>query len=45
MKWLLVLLLGCCGLTVQAAEFAYTVRATDLKAKPFTDAATLTTLA
>ena len=45
MKWLLVLLLGGCTLTVQAAEFAHTVRATELKAKPFTDAATLATLA
>jgi len=31
-------------LAAQAAETAYTVRATDLKAKPFTDAATLSTL-
>ncbi len=31
-------------LAAQAAETAYTVRTTDLKAKPFSDAATLSTL-
>lgn len=33
-----------CVLAAQPAETAYTVRATDLKAKPFSDAATLSTL-
>lgn len=33
-----------CALAAQPAETAYTVRATDLKAKPFSDAATLSTL-
>ena len=45
MKWVLLLLLGSLAWAVQAAEFAYTVRATELKAKPYTDAATLATLA
>lgn len=37
-------LIALCGMA-QAAETAYLVRATELKAKPFTDAATLVTLA
>lgn len=49
MKRLLTLLLGC-GLlggamcAAQAGEQAHTVRATELKAKPFSDAATLANL-
>jgi hypothetical protein len=38
-----VLLLSVCSLA-QAGEAAYTVRSTDLKAKPYTDADTLTIL-
>ena len=45
MKWLLLLLLGCWALTVQAGELAHAVRTTELKARPFTDAPTLATLA
>ncbi len=43
-RWIIALLLtAACGLAY-AGDTAYTVRATDLKAKPYTDAATLTTL-
>ncbi|MBI1173695.1 MAG: hypothetical protein GC139_00325 [Sideroxydans sp.] len=45
MKWLLLFFLGCFTLAAQAGETAYTVRATELKAKPFSDAATLASLA
>lgn len=44
MKWLLMFFLGCCTLAAQAGELAHTVRATELKAKPFSDAATLVSL-
>jgi uncharacterized protein YraI len=41
----LLALVSCMSATeAQAGEAAYTVRATDLKAKPFSDAATLSTL-
>lgn len=39
----LCLLLGCAP-TVWAAEYAYTVRPTELKTKPYSDAQTLTTI-
>lgn len=44
---LIVALCFCMGpvASLQAAEMAYTVRPTELKAKPFSDAATLLTLA
>lgn len=45
MRWWLLLLLGCFAVAAQAGEPAYTVRPTELKAKPFSDAATLMTLA
>jgi hypothetical protein len=47
MKWIFVICLGLFVLfvgTVQAGEIAYTVRPTELKIKPFSDAATLLTL-
>lgn len=44
MKWLLLFFLGCFSLAAQAGEAAYTVRATELKARPFSDAATLSSL-
>ncbi len=37
--------IGFASMTAQAAELAYTVRPTELKAKPFTDAATVASLA
>lgn len=43
MKWLLMFCLGWSVFTVQAGE-AYTVRPTEVKAKPFTDADTLMSL-
>ena len=44
MKWISVILLGfCCGLA-QAADVAYTIRATELKARPYSDAVTLARL-
>lgn len=45
MKWLLVFFLGCWAVAAQAGEPAYTVRATELKARPFSDAATVANLA
>lgn len=37
--------IGFASMTAQAAELAYTVRPTELKAKPFTDASTIASLA
>ena len=45
MKRLFTVCLWLCALSAQAVEIAYTVRATELKAKPFADAATLLNLA
>ena len=45
MKLLLSVCLGVMSCTAQAGEPAYLVRATELKAKPFSDAATLASLA
>jgi len=45
MKTIFAVCLWLCALTAQAGEIAYTVRATELKAKPFADAATLLNLA
>ena len=45
MKRLFTVCLWLCALSAQAGEVAYTVRATELKAKPFADAATLLNLA
>ncbi|HUW25041.1 MAG TPA: SH3 domain-containing protein [Gallionella sp.] len=45
MKWIFAACLLLCAVTVQAGEIAYTVRATELKARPFTDAETLLNLA
>lgn len=44
MRWLLVFCLGWSMFSAHAGETAYTVRSTDIKAKPFTDAATLASL-
>lgn len=44
MRWLLLFYLGLSVFAAHAGEPAYTVRATELKAKPFTDAATLSGL-
>ncbi len=44
MRWLFMFLLACSVLSTHAGEMAYTVRVTDLKAKPYTDAATLSKL-
>ena len=44
MRWLLVFCLGWSMFSAHAGETAYTVRSTDVKAKPFTDAATLASL-
>lgn len=44
MRWLLVFCLGWSVFSAHAVETAYTVRSTDIKAKPFTDAATLASL-
>ncbi len=45
MKPIFAVCLWLCALAAQAGEIAYTVRATELKAKPFADAATLLNLA
>lgn len=45
MRWLLVFCLGWGVFAAHAGEAAYTVRATELKARPFSDAATVTSLA
>lgn len=45
MKSIFAICLWLCALAAQAGEIAYAVRATELKAKPFADAATLLTLA
>ena len=45
MKWLLWIVLAGCAWSAQAGELAYTVRATELKARPYSDAATLAKLA
>ena len=44
MKLIIAACLWLCALAAQAAGTAYTVRATELKAKPFADAATLASL-
>lgn len=44
MKTIFAVCLWLCALAAQASEIAYTVRATELKAKPFADAATLLSL-
>jgi hypothetical protein len=44
MRWLLVFCLGWSVFAAQAGEAAHTVRATEIKAKPFTDAAALVSL-
>ena len=44
MKLIIAVCLWLCALAAYAAETAYTVRATELKAKPFADAATLASL-
>ncbi len=44
MRWLPAFCLSCCIFAAHAAETAYTVRATEVKAKPFSDADTLSTL-
>jgi hypothetical protein len=45
MKPIFAACLWLCAATAQAGEIAYTVRATDLKAKPYADAKTLRSLA
>ncbi|OHC64699.1 MAG: hypothetical protein A2040_03390 [Rhodocyclales bacterium GWA2_65_19] len=45
MRWLIVFCLGWSVFAAHAGEAAYTVRATELKAKPFSDAATVASLA
>lgn len=45
MKLLIAIGLGLCMLNAQAQESAYTVRATELKEKPFADAPTVVKLA
>lgn len=45
MRLLIAIGLGLCMLNAQAQENAYTVRATDLKEKPFADAPTVAKLA
>ena len=44
MKLIITIFLWLCTLAAQADETAYTVRATELKAKPFADSATLSSL-
>lgn len=44
MRWLLLLCLGWSVFAAHAGEAAYTVRSAEVKAKPFTDAATLSSL-
>lgn len=44
MRTFLALFLACGALAAHAGEAAYTVRAAEVKAKPFTDAATLSSL-
>ncbi len=44
LRWIVALLLAAACAVAQAGETAYTVRATALKAKPYTDADTLATL-
>jgi hypothetical protein len=44
MKWSLAIFLGMSSCAAQAADTASIVRSTELKAKPFIDAATLATL-
>lgn len=44
MKWLFVLCLATSVSIAHAGETAHTVRSTEVKAKPFSDAATLSTL-
>lgn len=44
MRWLLAFCLAWSAFAAHAAEVAYTVRTTEVKAKPFSDAATLATL-
>lgn len=45
MKHWITLCLGLCALTAQAQESAYTLHATEMKAKPFSDAQTVAKLA
>lgn len=45
MKRWITLCLGLCALTAQAQEAAYTLHATEMKAKPFSDAQTVAKLA
>lgn len=44
MRWLPVFCLSCCIFAAHAAETAYTVRTTEVKARPFSDADTLSSL-
>jgi hypothetical protein len=44
MKWLLLFCLGLSIFTAHAGEAAYTVRSSEIKAKPFTDAPALISL-
>lgn len=44
MRWIIAIIVSMLSCTALAGEVAYTVRATALKAKPYTDAATLATL-
>lgn len=43
-KLMVLLLLSCCTLPAWADSIGYTVRSTEIKTKPFSDAATLATL-
>ncbi len=45
MRWLLAFCLAWSVFAAHASEIAYTVRPTEVKAKPFSDAATLSSLA
>jgi hypothetical protein len=44
MRWLFAFCLSCCIFAAHAGETAYTVRTTEVKAKPFSDADTLSSL-
>jgi len=44
MRWLLAFCLSCCIFAAHSGEIAYTVRSTEVKAKPFSDADTLSSL-